>query len=144
MTGLLEQISELHLVGVALGAGLGAMGRAAVDRAVVGRLGATRLPWATLAVNVVGSLLLGFVLALDAIAWGAASPAEAAEAARTWHVVLGTGFCGGLTTFSTYSVESFLLLHEGRRRAALGYAALTVGLGMGAVLLGTALGQALG
>jgi CrcB protein len=144
VSDLLERISQLHLLGVALGAGLGAMGRAGIDRAIVGRFGATRLPWATLAVNTLGSLILGFVLALESISWGAGSPQEAAETARTLHLVIGIGFCGGLTTFSTYSVESFLLLREGRRRAAIGYAALTMGLGMAAVILGTVLGQAVG
>jgi CrcB protein len=144
MNALLEQVSQLHLLGVALGAGLGAILRAAVDRAVVRRYGATRLPWATLSVNVLGSLVLGFVLALGAITVFADTPAEAQDAARTVHLVVGTGFCGGLTTFSTYSVESFLLMLESRRRAAAGYAALTMGLGMAAVILGTWLGGAVG
>jgi CrcB protein len=144
VSALPEQVSHLHLLGVALGSGLGAILRAAVDRAIVRRYGATRLPWATLSVNVLGSLLLGFVLALGAFTTFADTPAEAREAARTLHLVVGTGFCGGLTTFSTYSVESFLLILERRRAAAVGYAALTLGLGMAAVILGTRLGGAVG
>lgn len=144
MSDLLAEISRLHLVGVALGAGLGAMLRAAVDRLIVRRLGSTRLPWATLTVNVAGSLLLGFVLALDSFSLLAGTPQEAADAAVTLHLVVGTGFSGGLTTFSTYSVESFLLLLDGRRRAAVGYAALTMGLGMAAVIAGTVVGEWVG
>ena len=143
MTGLLDELSHLHLIGVAIGAGLGAILRAAVDRVIVGRLGSTRLPWATLTVNVAGSLLLGLVLAMDQVPW-ATSGEDAAEAVRTLHLVVGTGFCGGLTTFSTYSVESFLLLLDGRRRAAVGYAVLTMGLGMLAVVAGWALGAGIG
>jgi CrcB protein len=138
----LADASGLHLLGVALGAGLGACVRAFVDRTVVAMAGPTRLPWATLAVNVAGSLLLGLVLAWSLAA--AASDPAGADAAETWRLVVGTGFCGGLTTFSTASVEAYLLLREGRGRAALAYAALTMGLGMAAVVLGDRLGAALG
>jgi CrcB protein len=103
MSGILEQASQLHLAGVAVGAGLGAMVRAAVDRTITARVGPTRLPWATLAVNVAGSFLLGFVLALTAAALGGSD--DAAESAETLRLVVGTGFCGGLTTFSTFSFE---------------------------------------
>ena len=143
MSALLEQVSNLHLLGVALGAGLGAILRAGVDRTVVRRFGSTSLPWATLAVNVAGSLLLGLVLAVGSITLFADTPAQAVDAARTAHLVVGTGFCGGLTTFSTHSVESFLLILERRRAAAVGYAGLTMGLGMAAVILGTWLGDSL-
>lgn len=134
MNDLLEEISRLHLVGVAAGAGLGAVCRAAVDRGFTARLGPRRIPWATLAVNVAGSFLLGFVLAwtADAVAGGGSD----AETARTWRLVLGTGFAGGLTTFSTYSVESFQMLRESGARRAVAYAALTIGLTMLAVVLG--------
>ena len=141
MTGLLEQLSHLHLLGVALGAGLGAVCRAAVDRTVTARFGPTRLPWATLAVNVVGSFVLGLLLAFTAVAVAGSGPA--AETAETWRLVVGTGFAGGLTTFSTFSLESFLLLREGRPRGAVAYAGLTVGLGMAAVVLGEWLGATL-
>jgi CrcB protein len=119
------------VLGVAMGSGLGAVVRALADRRVTARFGATTLPWATLAVNVAGSLLLGLVLARTA---GAGADGEA------WRLVVGTGFCGGLTTFSTASVESWLLLRERRGRAALAYAVLTMALGLAAVALGTALG----
>jgi fluoride exporter len=132
-------LDELHLLGVALGAGVGSMVRALVDRSITARVGLTRLPWATLAVNVVGSFVLGVVLG-----WTAGSLVGSdAEAAHTMRLVIGTGFCGGLTTFSTFTVESWALLREGRPRGALAYAALTMALGMAAVVLGTALGTAL-
>jgi CrcB protein len=136
---ILEEISRLHIVGVALGAGAGAVVRAAVDRTMSARLGLMRLPWATLLVNVVGSFLLGLLLALtaDAVAGGAAQ----AEAAQTWRLIAGTGFCGGLTTFSTFSVESFMLLREGRPRGAVAYAALTIVVTLGAVVLGVVIGS---
>jgi CrcB protein len=143
VSSIVEELSQLHLVGVALGAGLGAVCRAALDRTVTHRVGLTRLPWATLAVNVVGSLVLGLVLGWsEQVAMGPS--AQQADSARTLKIILGIGFAGGLTTFSTFSWESWNLIREGRTRGMLAYAAMTVGLGLAAVALGIAMGQALG
>lgn len=83
---------------------------------------------ALLAVNLVGSFLLGAALAL---------PAEAVD---RWHAALhdgiGTGFCGGLTTFSTLAVEVAALGRDGRGALGAGYLAATVVLGLLAVLAG--------
>ncbi len=129
----------VHLLGVALGAGLGAVCRAATDRAVFARFGPLPLPWATLLVNLLGSLLLGFLLesTVQALADGSA-------AAGTLRLVVGTGFCGGLTTYSTFAFEVAGLIREGRARAGLGYAAVTMALGMTAVALGALLGSLIG
>lgn len=143
MTGLLAEVSQLHVVGVALGAGLGAVSRAWLDRAVTHRVGFTRLPWATLAVNVVGSFVLGFMLGWSGQVESGGS-AEQAESARTLALIIGVGFAGGLTTFSTFSWESWILIRESRGRGLLAYAALTIGLGLAAVVLGTAAGRAVG
>lgn len=143
MSGLLDQISNLHLVGVALGAGLGSVCRAGIDRTVARRVGLTRLPWATLAVNVVGTFILGFMLGWSAQV-AAGSSAEQAESARTLELIIGVGFAGGLTTFSTFSWESWSLLRESRGRGVLAYAALTIVLGLTAVALGTQIGRAVG
>lgn len=113
----------------------GAVCRSAVDRGVVARVGLTRLPWATLAVNMFGSILLGVVL-------GWSAPAATASA-QTIALIVGTGFAGGLTTFSTFSFEAFRLLREGRTRRALVYAALTIGLGLVAVTVGISVGSRL-
>lgn len=143
MTGILEQASELHLIGVAVGAGFGAVCRAGLDRTVTSRMGPTRLPWATLAVNILGSFVLGFMLGWSSEV-GSGGSAEQAQAARTLALVIGTGFAGGLTTFSTFSWESWSLIRESRGRGALAYAALTIGLGLLAVALGTSLGTSVG
>jgi CrcB protein len=77
----------------------------------------------TLAVNVVGSALLGVVL-------GAAAPPPAVVA------LVGTGFCGTLTTFSTFGTDVLRLVERGTVTRALGYAAATVVLGLTAATAG--------
>ena len=77
----------------------------------------------TLAVNVVGSALLGVVL-------GAAAPPPGIVA------LVGTGFCGTLTTFSTFGTDVLRLLEQGTLARALGYAAATVVLGLTAAAAG--------
>jgi CrcB protein len=143
VSSIVEEISQLHLVGVALGAGLGAVCRAGLDRTVTHRVGLTRLPWATLAVNIIGSFILGFMLGWSQqVATG--SSAAAAESARALEIIIGTGFAGGLTTFSTFSWESWSLIRESRGRGMLAYAAMTIGLGLAALALGMAIGRVLG
>jgi len=87
----------------------------------------TRFPWAVLAVNVIGSALGGGVLAM-----GAGLPGDV-------QLILLTGVAGGLTTFSTFSVETVQLVLDGRARAA----ALNVGVNLGAGLAVTVLVYAL-
>jgi CrcB protein len=74
----------------------------------------------------------------------AGGSATQAESARTLELIIGIGFAGGLTTFSTYSWESWNLIREGRGRGVLVYSALTIVLGLMAVALGTAAGRAVG
>lgn len=94
---------------VALGGAFGAVARFVVDAEVKGRWpGARSFPWATVAINVTGSLLLGLVAAAVVVRSGAPE----------WLAIVGVGFCGGYTTFSTASVETVRLLQEGRYRAA--------------------------
>ena len=118
----------MSVLWVALGAAVGAPARYLLDRAVQSRHDSV-FPWGTLLVNASGSLLLGFLVAL---------PADSAMMA-----VAATGFCGTLTTYSTFSYETLRLLTE---RAWL-LAALNVGIslvsGLGAAYCGTALAQAL-
>ena len=98
----------------------GALG--AVLRFLVVRLVPT--PWAVLVVNVVGSLVGGVLI-------GATS--------GDLQLILLTGFCGGLTTFSSFTVETVQLVLEGRARRALLSVGLNLVLGVGAAALGFAL-----
>lgn len=115
------------LLAVAVGAAAGS----ALRHLVGVRLGprpAGALPRATLAVNVVGSAVLGLVTAL---ALEGLHPAAAAG--------LGAGAAGGLTTFSTFALETGDLVREAPRRALL-YVGLTLGLGVLAAAGGLAIG----
>ena len=109
---------------VALGAALGGVLRYLVSTAV-GRPCA--FPWATFAVNVVGSLAIGVLSGWLARCTGNAS------AVRAFAVV---GFCGGFTTFSTFSNETFQMLENGQSVAVLAYALGSVLAGIAAVYLG--------
>jgi fluoride exporter len=78
-------------------------------------------PWGTLAVNAAGSLLMGFVVA-RVLAGDVAPPAG---------TVLATGLCGGLTTFSSFTVGTVGLWQQGRRRAAAANVAANLAIGIG-------------
>jgi CrcB protein len=88
-------------------------------------LGAS-FPLGTLVINVCGSLLLSFLTAL--VLAGAVKP--------EWRLILGTGFLGAFTTFSTFELESEHLLAWGQWKAAGVYVAGNLLLGFGAILLG--------
>jgi len=102
---------------VAVGGGLGAMLRYAVNR----WLSPSTFPWATLVVNVAGSLLLGTV---------------AAAADGPVRTLLGTGVAGALTTYSAFALETVLLDRDGRRAAALLNVAASLVLGTAAFAVG--------
>ena len=108
---------------VGVGGSVGAVARYAVGQAL-GRRAVD-----TFAVNVLGSLLLGVVLASSV-----GGPARLAA---------GAGFCGAFTTFSSFAVETVRLFEEGRRRAASVNAAGTLVAALLAVAVGTAIGLAL-
>ena len=118
----------LVLVGGAVGAPL----RYLTDLFVQSRHDSV-LPWGTLIVNVAGSLVLG-----------ATASAVVNAGASTWLLTLvGTGFCGALTTFSTFGFETVRLVEEGSWVEALLNVILSLAAGMLAVLAGWALVSAL-
>ena len=107
-------ISLLPLLLVAAGGALGATGRYLVGGWTAASLG-TGFPWGILIVNVVGSFLIGLV-----IAGYASSPPGGHE----WRLFLATGVLGGFTTFSAFSLDVVLMLE----REAFGMALLYIGL----------------
>jgi CrcB protein len=112
---------------VLLGGALGAPARYVLDAFVKARIRST-FPYGTLLVNVVGCLILG----------GAAAGLAHGDLGSTGYALIGTGFCGGLTTFSTFSVESVELLAGHLTRQALLYLVASCGLGIGAAAVGYA------
>ena len=111
----------LALAVIAAGAG-GTVVRYLVSLAFARRPG---FPWAVLTVNLVGSLVGGAVLGL----------AERAVVSDDLRIILLTGLCGGLTTFSTFSVETLELVQAGKTRAAMLSVAGNLVLGVGAAAL---------
>ncbi|MFD6135271.1 fluoride efflux transporter FluC [Isoptericola sp. NPDC056618] len=122
---------------VAVAGGLGAAARFVVDGAVRARTPGAAFPWATVVVNVSGSLLIGLV---TGVLLGAGDPAHL----ESWRLGVATGFCGGYTTFSTAMVETVRLARSGRPRLALANALGTMALTLAAVVVGIGLGVLLG
>ena len=120
---------------LALAGGLGAVARFVAD-ALIARHNPFRVPVGTLLINITGSLALGVLTALLA-----AGPPE--SAAATERAVLGPGFCGGYTTFSTASVETVRLWMAEGRGTGLGYAAATLVGSVAAAGIGLVLGALL-
>lgn len=112
---------------IAIGAALGAPARYLTDRAIQARH-ETVFPWGTLTVNVAASLVLGFLA-------GAGSTVNSSLAAFA-----GTGFCGALSTYSTFSLETMRLAQDGARFYAVANIAGSLIAGIGAAALGWSLG----
>jgi fluoride exporter len=113
---------------VMLGAAVGAPSRWLLDRFVQSRHDSV-FPWGTFAINVLGSLLLGVLLGLRV-------PPEVA-------LLLGTGFCGGFTTFSTFGFETVRLAEEGSSATALLNVVASLSVGLLAAFAGWYLGVGL-
>jgi len=109
-------------------AAIGAPLRYVVDRAI-GERAESVFPWGTFVVNASGSLLFGVITGL---ALYHAFP-------QTSKVILGTGFCGSYTTFSTFSFETVRLMEEGALGNAVRNAFGTLVIGGAAAALGLAL-----
>ena len=121
-------------VGGALGAWLRYLTGLAWTRAI-GPVAASAFPWATLTVNLLGSLAMGLL-----IGW----LARFGNFAEGWHgegsrLLLGVGLLGGFTTFSAFSLELALLIERGNMGGAFLYAALSVCAGLAALFAGLGL-----
>jgi CrcB protein len=119
---------------IALGGAAGAVARYLVD-SVVAQRAPGAFPWGTLAVNVSGALVLGFLFALAI---------ERAVLPATIRAPLMIGFLGAYTTFSTLMIESWRLIEDGAIGLALANVIGSSVLGLVAVVVGLSLGRALG
>lgn len=115
-------MTPLVLLAVAVGGALGAVLRQLTSVSLAGR---GRIPWGVLVVNVVGSFVAGLALGL---------PLD-----PTVQLIIVSGVCGGLTTFSTFAVETIQLVSAGKYRAAAASVALNLGVAVVAVIVGSSL-----
>lgn len=114
---------------IALGGAAGSVARALIGLALV-----SRFPLSTLLVNVTGSMLIGWLM----VRFGSAEPAVSARMIN----LLVVGFCGGFTTFSTFSWQTLEQMQKGHWGAAIANVLLSVTLCLFAVWLGFRLGRA--
>jgi CrcB protein len=126
-------VQLLVVLCVALGGFVGAPARLLADRFVADRI-ETDFPLGTFLVNISGSLILGFLTGIG-LAGHLPSDVEA---------LVGTGFCGAYTTFSTWSYETVRLLEEGELLEAFVNALLSLIAGLAVAGAGMALGLAAG
>ncbi|MFJ3663211.1 fluoride efflux transporter CrcB [Streptomyces sp. NPDC090119] len=117
---------------VIIGGAAGAPLRYLTDRAVQKRHDAV-FPWGTFTVNVLGCFILG--LLTGAVTAGAAGTHT--------QLLIGTGLCGALTTYSTFSYETLRLTEDGARFLAAANVVASVVAGLGAAFVGTAFAEAL-
>lgn len=110
-----------NILFVALGGAVGS-----VFRYLLSGINAASFPWGTFAVNIIGSLLIGLLVGL--VSKGVLSP--------EMKLLLVTGFCGGITTFSTFANESFGMMKAGDALLMALYIGASVVVGILAVWLG--------
>lgn len=118
------------LAAIALGGALGTVGR--YELALAEPVTSGHFPWATFTVNLLGAFALGIAIVVLP---------ERRPSTSVSRAFVAVGFCGGLTTFSTWMVESVLLTRDGRGGTAALYLVVSLLLGLVAVLAGVALAR---
>ena len=111
--------ARIRVLAILAGGAVGALTRAGVAEALPHAAG--EWPWSTFCVNLAGAALL---------AWLTTRLGEMVAPTRYWRLLLGTGFCGALTTFSTVQVETIQLADDGHPSLALAYVTASLAAGM--------------
>ena len=114
------------MLAILVGGAVGALARAGMAEALPHTVG--EWPWATFVVNLAGAALL---------AWLTTRLAEMVAPTRYWRLLIGTGFCGALTTFSTFQVETIQIADHGHAGLAFAYAAASIAAGMALAVAAT-------
>ena len=108
------------ILAIAIGGGLGSVLRHLVNNAV-GSAAGTTFPWGIMLINVVGSLIMGVLVSVFA---------HVGEVPQSTKAFLTVGILGGFTTFSTFSLDSIMLIERGTPGLAALYVGGSVGLGL--------------
>jgi CrcB protein len=123
-------VARMQALSILAGGAVGTLARGGVAEALPHDGGSW--PWATFVVNLAGAYIL---------AWSTTRLAERVAPTRYWRLLLGTGFCGALTTFSTFQVETIGLARDGHPGVAVGYAVASLTLGMACAVGGTVIAR---
>jgi CrcB protein len=121
------------IIAVAIGGAIGSVARYLVGIGS-GKLFGVAFPWGTLIINIAGSFLIGVLVESFALRW------DLPQVAR---VFLTVGICGGFTTFSTFSLDSYLLMDRGELWPAFAYMAGSVVLSIAGLFAGLQMVRAL-
>jgi fluoride exporter len=121
------------IAAVAAGGAIGSVARYMVGVGA-GKLFGIAFPWGTLIINVVGAFLLGALVEAFALRW---------DVSQVWRVFLTVGICGGFTTFSTFTLDAYLLMYKGELWAGAAYMAGSVALSIAGLFAGIQLLRAL-
>jgi len=114
------------IAAVGTGGALGAISRYGVSL-LASHIAGPGFPWGTLTVNIVGSFIMGLIIAIFAQFW---QPPEA------WRLFIVTGFLGGFTTFSTFSLDIVTLYERGEIFHTLLYGMASLALSVSALFIG--------
>jgi fluoride exporter len=123
-------VEQARVAAILVGGAIGTLARAGLAEATPHRAG--QWPWATFIVNLAGAFILGWLLT---------RLAERTAPSRHWRFFAGTGFCGALTTFSTFQIETFQFARDGDLDLALSYPLLSITAGMAVAVAGVLLAR---
>lgn len=121
-----------HLFLVAIGGMIGSVLRYLVSVLIDSKVAPANIPWGTFTVNLIGSFIIGMVLAY--------ALNKGQQANLQWQLFIATGICGGFTTFSALSKEAFVLLKNEQVALCCLYVFGTLALGIIATAAGYLLG----